>query len=224
MPEHKVKLLKKDFITHNVKSFIVEKPRDYEFKPGQATLVSINQGDWREKKNPFTFTSINNDLVLEFTIKEYPERQGVTQKIHSLKTNDELIIRKPFGTINYKGKGVFIAGGAGITPFIAIFRHLREEGVLEGNKLFFSNNKAEDVILEKELKSMFGEDNLSLVLTKEKKAGYKKSWIDEKFLKEKIDNFNQKFYVCGPPKFVSSIAEGLKNLGADTESIVKEGD
>jgi predicted ferric reductase len=34
--------------------------------------------------------------------------------------DDELMFHDIFGTIAYQGKGVFIAGGAGIHPFISI--------------------------------------------------------------------------------------------------------
>jgi predicted ferric reductase len=37
--------------------------------------------------------------------------------------------------IEYKGEGVFIAGGAGVTPFIAIFRKLRADDQIANNKL-----------------------------------------------------------------------------------------
>jgi predicted ferric reductase len=42
------------------------------------------------------------------------------KRIRKLKHGDELIIRDVWGAIEYKGEGVFIAGGAGVTPFIAI--------------------------------------------------------------------------------------------------------
>jgi predicted ferric reductase len=44
-----------------------------------------------------------------------------------LKHGDELIIRDVWGAIEYKGEGVFIAGGAGVTPFIAILRQLQAD-------------------------------------------------------------------------------------------------
>jgi ferredoxin-NADP reductase len=40
-----------------------------------------------------------------------------------------------FGAIEYKGEGVFIAGGAGVTPFIAILRQLQAENKIANNKL-----------------------------------------------------------------------------------------
>jgi predicted ferric reductase len=51
-------------------------------------------------------------------------------KIRKLKHGDELIIRDVWGAIEYKGEGVFIAGGAGVTPFIAILRQLQADDKL----------------------------------------------------------------------------------------------
>ena len=180
------KLLFTSFVTHDVKRFILEKPKGYEFEPGQATEVAINKKGWTDKKRPFTFTSLNQDKVLELIIKGYPvadhpDHEGVTEKIHELKSGDELLLDEPWGTINYKGPGVFIAGGAGITPFIAIFRDLKSKNKLKGNTLIFSNKEQKDIILEKELKSMFGDD-LILTLTREKHPDYIHGRIDKNFL------------------------------------------
>lgn len=220
---NKVKILMAEFVTHDVKRFVLEKPENYEFIPGQATEISINKEEWKDKKRPFTFTSLNSDKILEFIIKKYPEHEGVTQQLHKLNPGDELIIGEPFGTINYKGKGNFIAGGAGITPFIAILRKLKEEGRIEGNKLIFSNKKKKDVILEKEFKEMFNQDGLIFTLTREKGEGYKSERIDKEFLKKHIDNFNQNFYICGPPKMVEDLRKTLKDLGAGVEGLLFEG-
>ena len=226
--EYKTKILMTEFVTHNVKRFILEKPEGYKFTPGQATEVSIANENCPEnlkgEKRPFTFTSLNNDKILEFTIKGYPEHDGVTKEMHNLVPGDKLIIGQPWGTINYSGPGVFIAGGAGITPFIAILRDLRLKDELEGNKLIFSNKKQKDIILEKEFKDMFNENykNLTLTLTDEKKEEYKQEKINKEFLKDNIKDFNQKFYLCGPPTFVKDIKSALKDLGANTEEVVFE--
>jgi len=219
-----VKILHIGFVTHDVKSFTVEKPKNYSFIPGQATDVSINKPGWKDEQRPFTFTSLAEDPNLEFIIKEYPQHHGVTEQLHKLKPGDELILTEPFGAIKYKGPGVFIAGGAGITPFIAILRRLEKDNQLNGNVLMFSNKTSEDVILEKEFEGMFKDkENLILTLTRENKKGYENRRIDEQFLKEKIKDFSQNFYICGPPPFVKDIKNVLKKLGAKTQSITIEG-
>jgi hypothetical protein len=212
-----------EFVTHDTKRFILEKPTNYRFTPGQATLVSINKPNLKDEKRPFTFTSLNQDEVLEFTIKKYPQHNGVTEKLHKLEPGDELILEDPWGTISYDGKGIFIAGGAGITPFIAIFRQLQKDGKLEGNRLFFSNKTQKDVILEKELRNTFNEKDLILTLTRQEQiSGFHNGRINKKFLKENVEDFTQNFYVCGPPKFTEDITATLKKLGAQTDEIVIE--
>src|SRR5947207_13959365 len=119
METHQVKILSVEPVTHNVKRFQVEKPASYNFHPGQATEVSINTPALREERRPFTFTCLEEDPHLEFTIKIY-EHKGVTEALGKLQVGQELIIRDVWGVIAYKGPGVFIAGGAGVTPFIAI--------------------------------------------------------------------------------------------------------
>jgi len=219
-----VKILKVEKVTHNVKRFVVEKPKGYKFLPGQATEVAINLPGWEEKKRPFTFTSLNSDKFLEFTIKgyplkEYPNHTGVTEKLHQLKAGDEILIDEPWDTISYKGKGVFIAGGAGITPFIAIFKSLEKKNELKGNTLIFSNKTSRDVILKPQLEKWFDKKSLILTLTKEHKKGFAEGRIDRKFLEKKIKNFKQNFYICGPKEMKNDISKVLEELDVKPQSI-----
>jgi ferredoxin-NADP reductase len=46
---------------------------------------------------------------------------------------------------------VFIARGAGVTPFISIFRYLRSKAEIGSNKLIFANKTKADIILERNL-------------------------------------------------------------------------
>ena len=223
--ENIVKILKIEQVTHDVKRFVVEKPKGYSFVPGQATDVSINEEGWKKEKRPFTFTSLNSEINLEFTIKGYPEHDGVTKKLHTLKEGDELIIEEPWGAIKYHGRGIFIAGGAGITPFIAILRQLKIDEEINGNKLIFSNKTSKDIILKEEFEDSIFEnskENLIFTLTKEKNPRYSDKKINKEFLKEKISDFKQNFYVCGPPSFVKDISNSLRELGANPDGIVFE--
>ncbi len=124
MEEHVVKILSIEEVTHDVKCFRVEKPAGYSFIPGQATDVSINVPALKDEKRSFTFTSLSSLNYLEFTIKIYSDHKGITNELGRLKPGAELIIGDVWGDISFKGEGVFIAGGAGITPFISIFRDL----------------------------------------------------------------------------------------------------
>lgn len=219
--EHIVKILSTEPVTHDVRRFKVEKPSGYSFIPGQATEVSLNREGWRDNRHPFTFTSLNDWDHLEFTIKIYDEREGMTHQLGMMQPGDELILHDVWGAIHYDGEGVFIAGGAGVTPFIAIFRQLHKDGKINDNKLLFSNKTAQDIILKDEFTRMLG-DNFINTLTREKVEGCDHHIIDEAYLKEKISNFKQHFYVCGPDKMVADVQAALKNLGAEQSVIVVE--
>lgn len=219
---HIVKIIATEPVTHNVRRFKVEKPEGYTFVPGQATEVTINQDGWKDKRNPFTFTSLNDWDHLEFTIKIYQDHEeGVTRKLGTLKAGDELIIHDVWGAINYKGEGAFIAGGAGVTPFIAIFRQLHKDGETGNNKLYFSNKTEKDIILQDEFTNILG-DNFINTLTEEPSDKYDHARIDEAYLKEHISDFNQNFYICGPDPMVQGLQKALKDLGANDSVITVE--
>jgi ferredoxin-NADP reductase len=118
---------------------------------------------------------------------------------------------------------VYLAGGAGVTPFIAIFRDLHKKGKLNGNTLIFSNKTAKDVILQEEFEEMLGDDFVSVLTDKDSDGHiFLDGFIDKDFLAEQIDDFDQPFYVCGPMKFNENMMKYLKELGADPDSLVFE--
>jgi ferredoxin-NADP reductase len=216
-----VTLLMSQFVTHDVKHFILTKPAGFAWTPGQGVELAIDLPGLRDQGRPFTPTCLAADQVLEFTIKAYPDHGGVTQALHRLEPGAQLLVSESFGTISYQGPGVFIAGGAGITPFLAILRSLAREGRLDGHGLIFSNKTPADVICEKELRHLLGERCI-LTCTGEAGPGYEHRRVDQAFLQEKVADFGQHFYVCGPPGFMDSVTGGLQALGASPQGLVFE--
>jgi cytochrome-b5 reductase len=220
--KHRTTILLTEFITHDVKRFIVKRPAAFSFAPGQGVELVIDREKWREEEGrPFTPTSLATDGVLEFTIKRYPGHKGVTDKLHTLKAGDHLLMSDPFGTISYKGTGVFIAGGAGITPFLSICRQLAADGKMANQTLIFSNKTPADIICEKELRHYFG-SRCHLICTREKAAGYENSRIDREYLQKILSDTKQYAYICGPDKFVEAVNSIVQALGFSTETIVYE--
>lgn len=211
-------------VTHDVKQIRVDKPEGYTFRPGQATEVAVDRGGWTDEKRPFSFTSLNTDPYLEFVIKIYPDHEGVTNQIGQLKEGDALILGDPWGAIEYSGEGVFLAGGAGVTPFIAILRDLYHQGEIGNNRLIFSNKTERDIILKDEFETILG-DQFVNVITSEKPSGehiYLDGVLNKDWLESYIEDFNQFFYVCGPEAFNKSLMAALEELGARPEALIFE--
>ncbi len=221
MADHIVRIQEIISITHNVNSYRVEKPKNFEFTPGQATDLSLIKPGWEKEKRPFTFTSLSEDKLLEFTVKSYEAHKGVTQQLSLSKWGDEFEISDAWGAIVYKGEGVFIAGGAGVTPFIAIFRDLFQKGKIENNKLFFSNKTEKDIILQDEFEKMLGKNFINII-TQQSDTKYLHARVDKTFIVKHIKDFNQHFYVCGPDGFTADILKALEELGAKPDVLVFE--
>ncbi|WP_291125164.1 flavodoxin reductase [Flavobacterium sp. UBA6031] len=221
MKQYFVKIISIKHITHDVLQLVTEKPEEFNFIPGQATHISINEPDWKVKKNPFTMTCLPEDDFLEFIIKTYPEHKGVTNEILKLKEGAELILHDVFGSIAYKGEGVFIAGGAGVTPFISIFRDLQIRNETGKNKLIFANKMKRDIILKNEFEDTLGR-NFVNILSDEQVEEYVHGQITEGFLEEYVNHLTKHVYVCGPPPMMEAVLKQLSNLGVPEKAIVVE--
>lgn len=219
--EHHATILMTEFITHDVKRFVITRPEGFSFQPGQGVELAIDVPGWETEKRPFTPTSFADDMVLEFSIKGYPEHKGVTEQLHKLNAGATLLLSDPFGTIQYNGPGTFIAAGAGITPFLAIIRRLARNNQLGGHSLLFSNKGPDDIICEQELRYYLG-DAATFICTRASDCRCQQQRIDKGYLERHIADMTQQFYVCGPPPFVKAVNSYLKELGANPEALVFE--
>lgn len=217
----RVKITAIEHLTHDVMRIVAEKPASINYLPGQAVDVSINKQGWEQELRAFTFTSLPHDEHIEFTIKTYPAHNGVTQQLRLLHQGDRLIIHDVFGDITYKGEGVFIAGGAGVTPFIAIFKQLEKENKIGNNKLIFANKTKADIILEDKFQQLLG-DNFINILSDEKTEKYENGYISADLIKKHTDERTKYFYLCGPEPMMQAVEKQLSALGIAASFIVKE--
>ena len=207
----------------SVKKFVTTKPDGYTYTPGQATNITLNREGYRSEPRPFTFTGLPEEDELEFVIKLYFERDGVTDEMATVSKDDTFEIEEPKGEISYKGPGLFIAGGAGLTPFLPIFRQLDKEGEMGAQELWFINSEESDIFLEDELRELFEEDSIRFILTDEEgETNYESNYVDEGYLETNLDRSHEYIYVCGPPEMTEEICEILSELGVKESKIVKE--
>ncbi|MEM1086601.1 MAG: flavodoxin reductase [Pseudomonadota bacterium] len=209
-------------VTHDTYRLVFPRPDGYAFQSGQATEMALCKEGWTDEKRPFTFTSLPSDDHLEFVIKSYPSHDGVTEQISKLGPGDQVMIGDAWGAIEDRGAGVFLAGGAGITPFIAILRsRLLQQGNLSGYTLIFSNTAEKDIILKEEFDAMPGLET-HYVLSDEDVDGMHKGRINGNLLDKVVSDYSQTFYLCGPPPMEDAVSKILKERGVSEDKIVRE--
>lgn len=216
-----VEILMTEFVTHDVKRFLVTWPEGFDYQPGQGVTLAVNEIGWNDKERPFTPTNLGDDRILEFTIKGYPDHEGVTRKLHTLQPGAQLLMSDAFGALTYRGPGWFIAGGAGMTPMMAMLRSLAAEDRLAGHGLIFANRTPADIICEKEFRYYLG-DNCVYLCDQAGDSRYAEGRIDRDFLAAHIDSVDQHFYTCGPKPFDKAVKAALAELGAAPERVVFE--
>ena len=82
---------------------------------------------------------------------------------------------------------------------------------------FFSNKTSKDIFLKDELTEILGQRYIN-VLTQDPNA--KKERLNEDFFRKHISNYNQPFYLCGPPNFAESLQNDLTKLGAKQDLVM----
>ena len=219
---HTLTLQSIETVTPDVFRLRFDKPEGLGVEPGQAVDLALDRDGWRGEKRPFTPTSLPSDGYLEFTIKSYPDHDGVTEQIPTLKPGDRVLVDDPWGAIQDEGRGWFIAGGAGVTPFIAILRErLEAKGTLEGCELIFSNSTEADIINRQEFETMPGLKTWFTV-SDEASTGVHTGQIDKELLENRITPGKGKCYVCGPEPMIDDIVATLKTLGVPEDDIIVE--
>ncbi len=221
MSYYEVKIIDIKNIALNTYCIRVEKPKGYSFIPGQFTNLLFDETNPINKKALFCFTGLTDADYLEFIVKYNNNGNLLVNRIVNSAVDDKIKIGKPQGTFRFKGKGIFIVAGTGITPVLSIFRNLWIENNLAGNKLIYSSKTMDDVIQHNELSEMLNTDYINL-FTKQRYKGFYFGRIDDNFLRMHVTDIAQYFYSNGSSHFVQSICSILKGLNVHDESIIIE--
>lgn len=222
MTEYKLTLQELSPVTHDTYRLVFDRPDGFAFEPGQCTHWALDRDGWRDEDRPFTMTSQpEEEDRVEFVIKTYPDHDGVTKEIPDLSPGTQVIADEPDGAITDHGAGVFIAGGAGVTPYIPILRRRAKDGALEGCTLIYSNKTERDIILRDEWEGMEGL-RCVFTVTDQSDAEVQSGMIDADFLKENVPDLDQPFYICGPRQMVNDVRDALKAIGVAEDNIVTE--
>uniref|UniRef100_C5CLC5 Oxidoreductase FAD/NAD(P)-binding domain protein n=1 Tax=Variovorax paradoxus (strain S110) TaxID=543728 RepID=C5CLC5_VARPS len=162
-----------------------------------------------------------------------------SRHLHSLRVGDVLEARAPAGIFTVDAAQrrplVLLAAGIGITPILAMLRHLVHGGkrtrILRPTWLFQSARTLEERPFDAELASLVeaGNGDVRWLRTLSQPGAAvlgrdydKEGRIDIELLKATLPFGDYDFYLCGPPGFMQATYDGLRDLDVADDRIRAE--
>jgi predicted ferric reductase len=221
--------------THDVHTVKLAPPEGapvFDYQPGQFHFLTfLDSKALPKQEHHFTISSspTQRDVVTS-TIKSSGD---FTSQIARLEVGARVAVEGPFGRFSYTffhdpSPYVFVAGGIGVTPLMAMLRHMRDTGDSREVLLLFANQTEKDIAFRDELEDMAagGAPRLTVVhVIAEPQA----EWSGERGLldKEKINRLitepaERTWLLCCPPPMTEAVLESLGELKVPFERIHTE--
>jgi len=218
-------VVSKDAVTHDMRHLVLRliEPDEIKYFPGQYMDISI-PGTGIVRSFSMANTSSRDGGLLEFIIKIYPDGQFSRFLAEELAEGDRLDLTGPFGVFTLREGDndlIFIGGGAGLAPILALLRTMAERGIQRKATFFYGARTRADLCFEAELRELertlpnFG------YLPVLSEAGGDGEWHGETGLitdvvKRHASNLaGAHAYVCGPPPMVEAALPLLATLGVE---------
>ena len=165
---------------------------------------------------------------VEIIVKDYQDGFVSSYLNHDLKENDEVIIEVGLGFFYYDEfrdhKNVMaIAGGAGITPFIAMAHDIKERNLPLNLLILYGSDNPNEIIAKKELDEIKCENIQIVDVISGNYPSYKgeKGFINREIIK-KYALEDPTYFICGPIKMYELVKKELESLGVDIRRIRHE--
>jgi predicted ferric reductase len=163
--------------------------------------------------HPFTISNlIKDDKKIRLSIKSLGDW---TSKLKSnIKIGTNILVDGPYGKFNSEKENnnteIWIAGGIGITPFLAFLEDYKLNNNPNKKIIFVWSVKDEKEAIYKEEIEKDLPNNISFILHDTSKSGFFKF----ENLKDKFNiSENPKVYICGPIAMRESVMENAEELG-----------
>ncbi|SAK68955.1 pyridoxamine 5'-phosphate oxidase-like FMN-binding protein [Caballeronia hypogeia] len=224
-----------------IRSFHLEPADDaglIPHKAGQHLPIRVTlPGETKAQIRTYTLSVAPSDGVYRISVK----RDGrVSAHLHdTLKTGDIIEARAPAGDFTIdpfeRRPAVLMAAGVGITPMLAMLRHVVYEGVRKRRVrpvwMIVSAHSLESRAFAQEIdalaRSAGGAVNVIRVLSDTTDAKLERDYdasgrIDIDLLTSRLPFNDYDFYLCGPGAFMQTIYDGLRALNVSDTRIHAE--
>jgi predicted ferric reductase len=190
------------------------------FRPGQYAWLTLGRNPFRLEQHPFTIaSSAERGDRLEFVIKELGD---FTSKMASVAPDTTAYVEGPYGGMETgeKNRGaVFLAGGVGLTPALALLRARRDRKDTRPFHLIYAASSEAKLAFREELERMKSETHLTVTYVLENppsgwtgESGYlTREMLDRRLPRDGRTEWE--YLLCGPDPMIDLAHRLLTELG-----------
>ncbi|HET9893381.1 MAG TPA: 2Fe-2S iron-sulfur cluster binding domain-containing protein [Streptosporangiaceae bacterium] len=222
-------------VTHDMRHLVLRlaEPAELRFFPGQYVDIAV---PGTSATRSFSMANTTGKAgagqqagQLEFVIKIYPDGLFSHFLDTKLAVGDRLQLTGPFGVFTLReseaSRLIFLGGGAGMAPILALLRSLAERGSERPACYYYGARRRADLCFEAELRGL--EESLPgfRYLPALSEPGADEDWdgevglITDVLRRHEDDLSGAHAYVCGPPPMVEAALPMLASLGVEEKRI-----
>ncbi len=207
--------------TDSVRTIGLEVPDWPGHRAGQHLDIRLTAEDGYTAERSYSIATAGGEPVA-ISVERLDDGEVSPYLTGELRAGDQLELRGPIGRwfVWDTGDGgplLLVAGGSGVVPLRAILRHRQRSGSDVPVRLLYSSRTLADVIYHRELDQYRDGAQVSYTLTRSQPPGWTgySGRVDAAMLAEIAWPASQHplAFVCGPTRFVETVAEKLVALG-----------
>jgi predicted ferric reductase len=182
--------------------------------------VSFYDGNGTEA-HPFTISSAwKGGGLLRFHVKNLGDHTARLPM--TLKVGDRAMVEGPYGCFRFEGdspRQIWVAGGIGITPFLARMEELVHRGAIKGAADLFYCVRNPDGAFVENLKQLAEAAGVTLHIVID---GHDRPLDAEKLCAEVPEWKDASLWFCGPSGFGHALRQGLASRGFEAKHFHQE--
>jgi benzoate/toluate 1,2-dioxygenase reductase subunit len=185
------------------------------FLPGQYVNIEVpGSGQTRS----YSFSSLPGEQHASFLIKHVPG--GLMSRwLERAQPADHVTMTGPLGSFylrEVKRPLLFLAGGTGLAPFLAMLEVLAERGESQRVSLIYGVTRDQDLVMVDTLQRFAARlPNFSFVtcVADPASAHPQKGYVTQHMAAEVLNEGDVDVYLCGPPPMVDAVRQHFKDQG-----------
>lgn len=232
MTIHEAGLVRRETVAEGTMAFYFSKPSGFRHQAGQSLLLTlIDPAETDSEGNGRTFTIASAPHEPELMIATRMRDTAFKRVLNRAPIGTTVKIEGPNGKMVLHDDAalpaVFLAGGIGITPFLAMTRNAAYERLPHRLYLFYANRRPEDAAFLAELQEMEQlNERYRLIATMAEPAQSAQRWPGEtgfircEMLERHLPDITKPmYYFAGPPAMTMAMRRMLEEIGIDQQSM-----